>query len=150
MTNPSSDSRSSSSVATVPCGRALQWRRPLESARACLPTLRLCEEGKDSGLSSHLLLGRKCPWSSQTLRPGLSAFCRRVASNIHPSHFYCVNFHVPCTVWGHRQGASPAELRDGDSESGTRLGRQPVWRARLVCVGPSGAPGPDSGRAGKA
>ena len=84
------------------------------------------------------------------LCPGLSAFCRRIASNVHPSHFYCVNFHVPCTVWGHRQGASPAELRDGDSESGTRSRRQPVWRARLVCVGPSGAPGPDSGRAGKA
>lgn len=74
---------------------------PLQSPGQSLsPNPQALSRGQGPRLSSNLLLGRKCPQSPQTFRPGLSDFGRRVASNVHPSHFYGVNLYVACAVWG--------------------------------------------------
>ena len=153
MTKPRSDSRSVSSVATVPCGPALQWGHPLESGQSLSP-------------DPQALLRSRGLWALYPLAPGLQvsleppdplswAQCLLQACCFQRSSvpfLWSELLHgLRCAgLRGHRQGASPAELRDEDSESGTRVGWQPVWMARLVCVDLSESPGPDSGRAGKA
>lgn len=88
---------------------------PLRSpGRSLSPNPQALSRGQGPGLSSHLLLGCKCPRSPQTFRPGLSDFGRSVASDVHLSRFYGVNLYVACAAWGSGDTDKEPLLRSSD------------------------------------